>query len=181
MDLVATTIGSPLGPLTAMATDRGVCLLEFGNPERTGREVAELRAAYGVEPREGDHPHLAALAGELERYFAGDAGGFGVPLDTPGTPWQREVWERLVAIPLGETLSYGQMARDLGRPGGARAVGWANGSNRVAIVVPCHRVVETGGGLGGYGGGLERKRWLLEHEAAMVGRGVLFAGATAHG
>ncbi len=121
------------------------------------------RRSAGVSARAREH--LAAAEAALEDYFAGRPPR-PTPLDLRGTAFQREVWEALLAIPFGEVRTYGDIARGLGRTGGARAVGGANHENPVAILVPCHRVVAAGGALGGYGGGVERKRWLLAHEAA---------------
>jgi len=112
----------------------------------------------------GRSEHVERLVGELGEYFAGERRSFDVPLDAPGTDFQRAVWEHLLTIPYGQTRSYDQVARALGRAGAQRAVGRANGMNRIAILVPCHRVVQKDGGLRGYGGGLWRKRWLLELE-----------------
>lgn len=171
---VSRTIQTPLCPMLGATTDRGVCLVEMGSPERAGRERDELEAAFGEPVRPGDHPLLDRLESELLAYFAGELTRFTVPLDTPGTEWQRRVWSALLEIPFGETTTYGQLAARLDNPGGARAVGLANGQNRVSVLVPCHRVIASDGTLHGYGGGLERKRWLLDHEALHAGRG-LFA------
>ncbi len=111
------------------------------------------------------HPLLREAVRQLEEYFAGRRRRFDLPLDLRGTPFQLRVWELLQGIPYGETRSYGELAQDLGRPGAARAVGAANGANPLAIVVPCHRVIGAGGALTGYGGGIERKRFLLELES----------------
>ena len=174
--LISTTIDTPLCPMRAATTDAGICLLEMGSPERRSRETDELEAAYGCTMRTGGHPLLDRLAGELTAYFNGDLQRFSVPLDTPGTDWQQRVWSELVKIPFGQTTSYGELAARLGNPGGARAVGMANGRNRVSIVIPCHRVIASDGTLHGYGGGIERKRWLLDHEQTHSAAG-LFAGA----
>lgn len=174
MPLISTTIQTPLCPMRAATTERGICLLEMGSPERRSRETAELEAAFSKRMIEGTHPLLDQLAGELTAYFNGDLTAFTVPLDTPGTDWQLEVWSELVKIPFGETVSYGELAARLGNPGGSRAVGLANGKNRVSVVIPCHRVIASDGTLHGYGGGLSRKRWLLDHEQTHAGAG-LFA------
>lgn len=174
MTLIATTIDTPLCPMRAATTDRGICLLEMGSPERRSRETSELESAFDEKMIDGTHPLLDQLAGELNAYFTGDLQQFSVPLDTPGTEWRQRVWNELVQIPFGETLSYGELASRLGNPGGSRAVGLANGKNRVSIVIPCHRVIASDGTLHGYGGGLERKRWLIDHEQVHAGAG-LFA------
>ena len=161
--------------MSAAATDRGVCQLEFGSPDRVARQRSDLARLLGEPFREAEHPLLDQLGSELAAYFTGDLTAFTVPLDTPGTPWQRTVWDALLRIPYGETVSYGQLAASLGNPGGSRAVGLANGQNRVAIVVPCHRVIAADSTLHGYAGGLDIKRSLLDHEALHSGRGLFAA------
>jgi len=174
MKLIERTIQTSLCPLRAATTDRGICLLEMGSPDRSNREQRELEAAFDTTMTEGNHPLLDQLESELDGYFKGQLTTFTVPLDTPATEWQRKVWDALIQIPYGETTSYGQLAARLDNPGGARAVGLANGQNRVSIIIPCHRVIAADGTLHGYGGGLDRKRWLLDHETANSGSG-LFA------
>ncbi len=162
--VVTTQLESPLGALIAGATDDGVCLLEFADRRALEAQLATLRRRMGCSLVPGTNPHLRALADQLAGYFQGTRTDFTVPLVTPGTPFQQAVWSRLRRIPYGQTISYGDLAADLGRPGAQRAVGRANGDNRIAIVIPCHRVVQSNGELRGYGGGLWRKRFLLEHE-----------------
>jgi O-6-methylguanine DNA methyltransferase len=153
---VTAVIESPLGPLVAAATDAGVCRLEFD----------------GVAPREtlslGRHPHLDRLRDELADYFAGALSRFTVPLVIRGTAFQEKVWRALLRIPFGKTRSYADVARQVGAPAASRAVGNANGCNRIAIVIPCHRVIAAGGKIGGYGGGLDRKQFLLDLEARIT-------------
>ena len=125
---------------------------------------------------ERDDVALAAVRTQLTEYFAGARSGFELLLLPEGTPFQRKVWNALCEIPYGETISYGELARRIGQPSAARAVGLANGSNPLPIVVPCHRVIGADGSLTGFGGGIERKRWLLAHEASVArGTGDLFA------
>jgi methylated-DNA-[protein]-cysteine S-methyltransferase len=112
----------------------------------------------------GDNAPLAAARAQVEEYFEGERTTFDMLLDAGGTPFQRDVWAQLRAIPYGETISYGELARRIGKPHASRAVGLANGRNPISIVVPCHRVIGASGTLTGYGGGLDRKRFLLEHE-----------------
>ena len=158
-----TWLESPLGPLVAGATDRGVCLLEFSDRRMLEGQLDGVRRRLGpVLP--GPHPLLGQLQGELAQYFAGTRTAFTVPLEYPGTPFQVRVWEALLQIPYGDTRSYEQLAWAVGAPGGQRAVGRANGQNRIAIVIPCHRVVNKDGRLGGYGGGVWRKQLLLDLE-----------------
>ncbi len=161
---VRSRVESPLGPLELAASDAGLCLLEFSDRRALPGELARLEARFGSPPVAGEHPVLAAAATQLSEYFAGARRDFDLPLDLAGTAFQRKVWDELLRIPYGTTLSYGELATRVGSPGGARAVGSANGANCVAIVVPCHRVVQADGTLRGYGGGLWRKQLLLELE-----------------
>ncbi len=162
--IIYREIETPLCDFIIGATERGICLCEFA--DRGGFERIKTRAEkrYKAEMVPGNNDLLEQLEDELERYFDGSLRGFSVPLDLKGTPFQKEVWGQLLKIPYGETRSYGEIAKTLGKPGASRAVGRANGDNYVAIVVPCHRVIEAGGGLRGYGGGLDRKKYLLELE-----------------
>ncbi|HBT48004.1 MAG TPA: [Fe-S]-binding protein [Peptococcaceae bacterium] len=157
---------SPLGYLTVALTSQGVCRLSFPN-----EGPAEVQAALKVIFPRAAVKEKPGIAGEifqqLEEYFSGRRRTFEVTLDLRGTPFQLRVWKTLRAIPYGTTLSYGEVARSIGKPKAARAVGRAVGSNPVGIIVPCHRVIETGGGLGGFGGGLEIKEKLLRLEGAL--------------
>ena len=166
MEILTTTIDSPIGPLCGGARDDGVCLLEFTAPERLEPQLEGLRRTLGGTVREGDHEYLQQLRTELAEYFAGRLREFTVPVVAPGTPFQERVWQALRAIPYGQTRCYEDLARQVSTVTAQRAVGRANGSNRIAIVIPCHRVVNKGGGLGGYGGGLWRKEVLLRLEGA---------------
>lgn len=155
---------SPLGPLVAGATEAGVCLLEFTERRMLEAQFAELEKRFGGAVLPGMNAHLATLRKELGRYFEGSLREFSVPLRFPGSPFEEKVWRALLEIPYGETRSYKDLAAAIGDPGAVRAVGRANGRNRIAIVIPCHRVVSADGSLGGYGGGLHRKRYLLDLE-----------------
>jgi AraC family transcriptional regulator of adaptative response/methylated-DNA-[protein]-cysteine methyltransferase len=161
---VSTRIESPIGPLVAAATPDGVCLLEFADRRALERQLATLRKRLSCAIVPGRNEHLDVLNEELGKYFEAALTRFTVPLVTAGTPFQEDVWRRLVQIPYGQTLSYSALAREVGRPGAQRAVGRANGDNRLAIVIPCHRVVQADGQLRGYGGGLWRKQFLLDLE-----------------
>ena len=154
-EILTSTIESPIGPLTLVARD-GVL---------TDLSMHEQR--HGSPPPDGaitDDPWFKDVAAQLDAYFAGELSSFDVEMNLVGTPFQQNVWSRLCEIPYGETISYGELARRIGNPKASRAVGLANGRNPVAIIVPCHRVIGAKGSLTGYGGGLERKTWLLEHE-----------------
>jgi AraC family transcriptional regulator, regulatory protein of adaptative response / methylated-DNA-[protein]-cysteine methyltransferase len=155
---------TPVGPLLGGATDEGVCLVEFTDRRAIEVQLDTLGRHFGRPLSPGRHPHLERLAVELGEYFAGSRRHFAVPLQYPGSVFQRQVWDELLRIPYGETRSYEDLAVALGKPGASRAVGHANGLNRIAILIPCHRVVAKDGSLGGYGGGLWRKRFLLDLE-----------------
>ncbi len=157
-------IESPVGPLLAGTTAEAVCLLEFTDRRALERQIATLRRRFDRAMVPGEHPLLDRLRAQLGEYFEGRRERFDLPLETPGTEFESSVWSELRRIPYGETLSYEELATRVGRPGAQRAVGSANGRNRVAIVVPCHRVVNKSGQLGGYGGGLWRKSYLLDLE-----------------
>ena len=164
MSRVLQSIESPLGPLVAVAGPDGVGMLEFGEPDRLEAQMAQLRRWFRSEAVAGDNAHLERLRSELGAYFDRALTRFTVPVVTPGTPFQQRVWSELQRIPYGETRSYEDVARAVGVVSAPRAVGRANGSNRIAIVVPCHRVVNKDGKLGGYGGQLWRKEALLRLE-----------------
>jgi O-6-methylguanine DNA methyltransferase len=154
--VVTALIDSPLGPLAAGVTDEGVCRLEFTDlrPDRP----------TDTDGTPGPHLFLDRLRDDLADYFAGQLREFTVPVVCRGTPFQDKVWRELLRIPFGETRSYADIARAIGDANASRAVGSANGRNCVAIIIPCHRVIASGGLIGGYGGGLDRKRFLLDLE-----------------
>jgi AraC family transcriptional regulator of adaptative response/methylated-DNA-[protein]-cysteine methyltransferase len=162
--IITAVINTPLGDMLAGATSDAICLLEFddcGRPERQFKTLGEL---FHKPLLPGKHALLIRLQQQLDMYFKGERTAFDIPLANPGTDFQRKVWQALRDIPYGLTRSYGEVARTVGKPGAARAVGAANGANRIAIIIPCHRVIAAGGGPGGYGGGLWRKLRLLELE-----------------
>jgi AraC family transcriptional regulator, regulatory protein of adaptative response / methylated-DNA-[protein]-cysteine methyltransferase len=160
---------SPLGPLVAGATSTGICLLEFTDRRMFETQVDILRRRLGCGLVPGENKHLARLREELAGYFEGKRRAFGVPLVYPGSPFQVRVWDELLRIPYGQTRTYEDLAVRLGSPAAVRAVGQANGFNRIAIVIPCHRVINKSGQLGGYGGGLWRKQRLLDLERGTPG------------
>ncbi len=162
-------ISTPLGPMLAGATEDGVCLLEFADRRMLETQLARLRRSLDAEIVPGRSELLAMLAEQLAEYFERRRRTFDVPLLTPGTPFQRLAWEGLQSIPFGETRSYQQQAEAIGRPTAVRAVARANGDNRIAILVPCHRVIGKNGRLTGYGGGLWRKEYLLNLERTSSG------------
>ena len=169
-EIVYTELDSPLGDMISGASPNGICFLEWHDRGGVERILERVKKRYRAEVVEAtsDIPVLEQLKIELAEYFDGRRSEFTVPLDPRGTEFERKVWDQLLKIKCGETLSYGEMARLLDRPGGARAIGRANGSNYISILIPCHRVIETGGGLGGYGGKIWRKKRLLELEASQT-------------
>jgi AraC family transcriptional regulator of adaptative response/methylated-DNA-[protein]-cysteine methyltransferase len=167
--LLADWIMTPLGGMVAIASDEGLCLLEFQDRRALKREIAWLQHRFAATVVPGKNAALRRIAVELEEYFAGRRTRFETPLVLSGSEFQIRVWKELLKIEAGQTRSYTELAAAIGRPGAQRAVGRANGDNRLALVVPCHRVIRSDGAPCGYGGGLWRKRRLLEHEARMVG------------
>lgn len=155
---------TPLGPMFACATKKGICLLEFTNRKMLETEFRDLSKKMNAVILPGPNPHLDQVQTEIGAYFDGSRKQFFIPLDTPGTVFQCSVWKNLLKIPYGETRSYKRQAQILGKPDAVRAVASANGMNRVAIIIPCHRVIGENGDLTGYAGGLARKKWLLDHE-----------------
>jgi AraC family transcriptional regulator of adaptative response/methylated-DNA-[protein]-cysteine methyltransferase len=162
--IVFRDITSPLGMMIAGATTTGICFLEWHDRGGVERIKQRVEKRYKLQLSPGKSKHLDELEKEVAEYFTGKLTRFSVMLDIKGTPFERKTWEQLLAIPYGETRTYGRMADLLGKPRASRAVGRANGANYISIVVPCHRVIESNGGLGGYGGGASRKRYLLELE-----------------
>ncbi|MCE9620625.1 MAG: methylated-DNA--[protein]-cysteine S-methyltransferase [Planctomycetes bacterium] len=162
--VITAMIESPVGPLLAGARDEGVCLLEFTDRRMLEAQLQTVQRRLGAALVPGEHRWLRKLKTELDEYFAGARRDFTVPLVAPGTPFQEQVWAELRKIPHGETICYEELAKRFGRPGASRAVGTANGMNRIAILIPCHRVLNKSGELGGYGGGMWRKQKLLELE-----------------
>ncbi|MBL8744806.1 MAG: methylated-DNA--[protein]-cysteine S-methyltransferase [Phycisphaerae bacterium] len=172
--LVSACVLTPLGPMLAVASHAGLTLLEFDDRRALPTERRETERQFGSAIEPGTNEHLERTRSELGEYFAGKRHEFTVPLDLRGTAFQRRVWHLLQSIEFGQTRSYVDLARRLGDENATRAVGGANGKNRVAIIVPCHRVIAADRTLGGYGGGLERKQWLLEHEGAIAPAALLF-------
>ncbi|HST44998.1 MAG TPA: methylated-DNA--[protein]-cysteine S-methyltransferase [Luteimonas sp.] len=159
MTVHTTTLDTPIGPLFLAASDAGLHRIEFALPR--------YPVARDPQWRDGDHPVLARAVVQLRDYFAGTRRTFDLPLAPSGTPFQRQVWDALSTIGFGQTWSYVQLARAIGRPAASRAVGAANGRNPLPIVVPCHRVIGAGGALTGFAGGLPTKEYLLHLEGAL--------------
>jgi AraC family transcriptional regulator, regulatory protein of adaptative response / methylated-DNA-[protein]-cysteine methyltransferase len=162
--LLAERIDTALGPMIAVADDEGLRLLEFIDRRATESELSVLRKRLRTNVVPGKHRHLEAVRSQLADYFAGKNLKFNIPLAPVGSPFQLQAWKILQSIPVGETRSYSWMAKRLGDENARRAVGRANGTNMICIIIPCHRVIRADGALCGYGGGLWRKKWLLDHE-----------------
>jgi AraC family transcriptional regulator, regulatory protein of adaptative response / methylated-DNA-[protein]-cysteine methyltransferase len=162
--IVFAMIESPLGPLLAGASEAGICLLEYTDRRMLEHNLRTIRKRFDCAVVPGEHKWLAQLREELAEYFAGERREFSVPVDSRGTPFQEKVWRELRKIPQGATISYHELADRIRQPNAQRAVARANGMNRVSILIPCHRVIGKDGSLTGYGGGLWRKRLLLELE-----------------
>jgi methylated-DNA-[protein]-cysteine S-methyltransferase len=162
--ILIQTLDSPIGPLTAAERAGRVCLLHFG-PD--GPSIDQMFDRwYPGEPRA--RQPLPGLAEALTRYFGGEIGALdAIAVELNGTPFQKKAWQALRRIPGGSTISYAELAKRIGEPSAVRAVGSANGANPVAVIVPCHRVIGSNGTLTGYGGGLDRKQWLLVHEGVI--------------
>ncbi len=163
--LRARQLTTPLGPMLAIASDTELHLLEFTDRRMLATQLERVRKLFGAVITPGPSKVLARTEQELAEYFAGTRRTFTIPLALKGTPFQEKVWQQLLRIPYGETRSYEALARAIRHAGAQRAVGTANGCNRIAIIVPCHRVIRSDGTLSGYGGGVWRKQRLLELEA----------------
>jgi len=165
-------IETPLGEMVAGATEEGVCLLEFADRRMLPAEYKDIIKLLNTTMEDGENKHLKALKKQLKEYFDGKRKEFTVPLITPGTEFQKDVWKELQNIQFGSTRSYQEQAISLNRPDSVRAVANANGMNRISILIPCHRVIGSDGHLTGYSGGLKRKKWLLDHEKKYSGKAV---------
>lgn len=159
--LAAKWINTPVGRMIAVAGEREIVYLEFAEDCASERPIERVRSAIDLD---ASHPLLETLAREMDEYFAGRLTEFSVPAKPRGSDFERRAWDYLRAIPFGQTRSYGQQARAIAGPNAARAAGRANGANPIAVLIPCHRVIGADGSLTGYGGGMHRKRWLLDHE-----------------
>jgi methylated-DNA-[protein]-cysteine S-methyltransferase len=158
MQVCHTTVESPIGRLLLLADEEGLVGVYMENHKGGPRPAG---------PRATDHDELEQAGQQVREYFAGRRREFDLPLSLRGTDFRRRVWHSLCEIPFGETRSYAEIARRVGRPIATRAVGAAVGRNPISIIVPCHRVVGSDGSLTGFAGGLDRKRWLLDHERAL--------------
>ncbi|VYU16924.1 methylated-DNA--[protein]-cysteine S-methyltransferase [Metakosakonia massiliensis] len=159
---------TPLGPMFVCATEKGICLLEFVDRRALETELRDLQRFFNASIIAGENNHTRQAEEEIGEYFAGLRQKFTVALDTPGSQFQLDVWEGLRCVTFGEITNYQSIAAGIGKPGASRAVASANGANRVAIIIPCHRVIGKDGSMTGYGGGIARKAWLINHEASVA-------------
>lgn len=165
-------LNTALGPMLAGADEKSIRFLEFYDRKGIEGQIAMLRDSSKLPLIIDTSPLLNILEDSLNSYFNGSLKSFDLPLSFPGTPFQEKVWQTLRTIPYGSTISYSELAKKIGSPKASRAVGSANSVNRIAIIIPCHRVVSADGSLNGYAGGLERKKALLEHEKASIDKQV---------
>ena len=170
--ITTTRVETELGIMIACAVDDGICLLEFHDRRMLNSEYKYLAEYFKTSVEEGNNIHFTILRQQLAEYFKGTRKEFTVPLISPGSDFQMKVWKELLNIPYGRTRSYLDQAIALGKKESIRAVANANGMNRISIVIPCHRVIGSDGNLTGYGGGLKRKRWLIDHEKKHSGQPV---------
>ncbi len=167
--LTTSQIDTPLGTLLAIGDDVALYLLEFVEKKALEREIERLQQKMKSSLIPGKTKPIKQIESELEQYFSGKLSDFKTPLVPIGSPFQKRVWEELQKIPFGETRSYAEMAQAIGKPTAFRAAASANGANQFVIVIPCHRVINSNGALGGYSCGLHRKEWLLKHERNLKG------------
>lgn len=171
MKLYITYFDTPLGKMKAAATDEGICLFDFRYRRMIDSIMTRIINGLGAdEVVEEHHSHFDILKWQIDEYFTGERKEFDLPLHLVGTDFQKKVWHGLLEIPYGETRSYKKQSIFLGNEKAVRAVAGANGENGIAIIIPCHRVIGENGSLTGYGGGLPKKKWLLEHEIKHSGK-----------
>jgi len=162
--IISGKIQTPLGEMLACVSDNGLSLLEFTDRKKYDRQISGLEKYLNIEVIPGNHPFLEQVTNEMNEYFAGKRKGFDIPLFQIGTEFQKRVWEGLIQIPYGKTLSYSDLAKKIGKPKAVRALANANAANKIAIIIPCHRVIGADGTLTGYASGLDKKKFLLDLE-----------------
>ncbi|NOQ73525.1 MAG: methylated-DNA--[protein]-cysteine S-methyltransferase [Crocinitomix sp.] len=172
--LIHKKISTPTGEMDVLATEKGICLLEFYNRQELNDEIASLEKHFNTKQISGNNHWIDLLEKEMQAYFKGELQNFTVKLDLIGTEFQLKVWKALLEIPYGITRTYKEQSLVVGDLKAIRAVATANGKNKLAIIVPCHRVIGSDGSLTGYAGGLDRKRFLLNLERKIAGPKDLF-------
>ncbi|MDP8171231.1 methylated-DNA--[protein]-cysteine S-methyltransferase [Pasteurella skyensis] len=168
--ILISRLTTPLGAMFACATENGICLLEFVDRRMLETEFRDLQKRLNTKILTGENKHIVQVKKEIAEYFEGTRKTFDVKLNTPGTDFQQSVWNALQEIEYGTTTTYQTQAEKINNPKAIRAVASANGYNRISIIIPCHRVIGKNGKLTGYGGGIERKKWLIEHERKNINR-----------
>ena len=166
--VICTDMETPIGMMIVGSTDKGCCVLEFHDRGGVEKIRLAIEKRYRKDVVAGKCSFNDMAIEQISGYFAGTRTDFDLPLDIVGTPFEKSVWQELLATAFGKTRSYGEVAAAVSNPQASRAVGRANGANRISIIVPCHRIIEANGNLRGYGGGLWRKRWLLDHEQKVL-------------
>ena len=164
--LHSSYIKTTLGPMIAITDETALYLLEFADQPKLKRKIEKLKTTFNATILPGVTEPIRSIASELESYFEGNLTDFKTPLHIFGSPFQKLVWQALMHIPYGQTQSYMMQAAAIGKDKACRALANANGANQLAVIIPCHRIINNNGNLGGYGGGITRKKWLLEHESA---------------
>jgi len=162
--IISGKIQTPLGEMLACVSDKGLSLLEFTDRKKYDRQISALKKYLKSEAIPGNHPFLEQVTKEMNEYFDGTRKTFDIPLFQVGTEFQKRVWEGLLQIPYGKTLSYSGLAKKIGKPKAVRALANANAANKIAIIIPCHRVIGADGSLTGYASGLDKKKFLLDLE-----------------
>ncbi|NDW13477.1 methylated-DNA--[protein]-cysteine S-methyltransferase [Bacteroides sp. 214] len=166
--LYITHIETELGLMVTAATNKGICMFEFADYKLIDLELRQLEEIFKAPLVQGNSTHFDTLKTQLDEYFKGKRRTFDIPLDLAGTEFQKKVWLSLLKIPYGETTTYGKQAELIGKPSSVRAVANANGKNKISIILPCHRVIGIDGSLTGYGGGIWRKKKLLDFEKEQI-------------
>jgi len=167
--IITTTIETPFGQMLAGATEKGICLLEFTDTKRLEWQIPSIEKNFLLKTKKGRSSLIERLEEQLQQYFSGTLKNFNLPLHIKGTSFQMKAWDALLTIPYGETRSYQEQATLIDKPKAYRAVASANRNNRISIIIPCHRVIAKNGRLAGYGGGLERKSFLIRLEKNNAG------------
>ncbi len=164
-ELISSQFDTPLGLMIAISDEEALYLLEFIERRGLKREIDKLKSKTKSVILPGDADPIASIQKELKAYFAGNLKEFKTPFHLLGSSFQKQAWKALMQVPYGKTKSYKEQAIAINRPQSYRAVANANGANQLAVIVPCHRIISNNGGLSGYGGGIKRKKWLIEHES----------------
>ena len=167
--IITQKIKTPIATMLAGVVNDAVCLLEFTDTHRVEMQISRLKVSFEAEVQEGQHPLFSELKEQLDAYFSGQLIQFDLPINLQGTDFQRKAWDALCEIPYGETRSYLEQAKTIGNPKAFRAVASANRNNKISIIIPCHRVIAQNGKLAGYGGGLDRKAYLISLEKQFAG------------